>query len=756
MPASELAKWYEEQYHEAVYQHSYEHDLEVAKARVEEYSFQDMGEGDRVLDVGCGSGAFVNTLLDKGVDAMGCDLSPTSRARRFFPKTIEQIHFPTDYFDSVVSFDVLEHMPNPKQVLEEIYRCLKPSGFAVLEIPHFWSRSGKHHWKMVEHLWMPTKEQMIQLLEEIGFEVVGVVQPISSKLAFTVHKLKQARISILVPPGVGDIYWSLLKAKSFCEQGGYGQPDIYISSPMKNARDRSIDYVRMCSWCNAAGYLKHDHEGKIWKEAYMHDGRTIFDNVVGCDKFIAYNGVMRYGASLSAVDPHLEPQWYFPMFESLEEQAAIDRYQNRYGRYVVCYIVPHGTYKRWLDEFDIKKTYVALREISDRLKANVVLVGAAWDRGKLDKILLRIQKAEGTNFIYNEVGRTSLEDVFGMMKGSIGVVGYLSGITIMSTRFKVPTLMLWNSYYHPDFWWHSCPPDSRDVWYTALDTLDLRVETVVRSFERLVKGQSTQPDWKDIASIKKESKNKSVTRFKKQKPIKVKKANGFKHFENLRVVVAGVYLEGNGFDERYVRNLFNQFPDQEKRLLTEHPLDIEGVECISIEGQYDHKRVRTWAKMELFREGVFQSGELVWYFDLDTVFMHTLNGQLQMAPKHGFGMLRSFRSKKRFASGIMCWRGGDFEKLWDAFLNSRKELMAKSEELGLRAMTEQQFIETQLMELYGVRPDPIQNVMNIVSWKRDCKETNTVPDKADVICFHGKPRPHNVDNIDVQGAWNNV
>jgi hypothetical protein len=43
--------------------------------------------------------------------------------------------FPSDYFDFVLSSDVLEHVPEPQKALSEIYRVLKPGGKHIFTVP---------------------------------------------------------------------------------------------------------------------------------------------------------------------------------------------------------------------------------------------------------------------------------------------------------------------------------------------------------------------------------------------------------------------------------------------------------------------------------------------------------------------------------------------------------------------------------------------------------------------------------------------
>ena len=48
---------------------------------------------------------------------------------------ITNLHFLDDTFDAVICIHVLEHVPDDKKAMQEIYRVLKPNGWAILQVP---------------------------------------------------------------------------------------------------------------------------------------------------------------------------------------------------------------------------------------------------------------------------------------------------------------------------------------------------------------------------------------------------------------------------------------------------------------------------------------------------------------------------------------------------------------------------------------------------------------------------------------------
>jgi len=102
----------------------------------------------KILDIGCGYGGFLKYSVENGVlEASGIEISKDDlkTARRYLKKdnvilkegTALNLPFPNDYFDTVVSFEVLEHIPMNKEdkMFSEIYRVLKKKGVLYLTTP---------------------------------------------------------------------------------------------------------------------------------------------------------------------------------------------------------------------------------------------------------------------------------------------------------------------------------------------------------------------------------------------------------------------------------------------------------------------------------------------------------------------------------------------------------------------------------------------------------------------------------------------
>lgn len=110
--------------------------------------------GKRVLDVGCGFGGYSMALIEQGASVFGIDLEHyhTSEFTQRVIADANQIPFHTSSFDLVLCSSLIEHVPNPKHLLNEIIRVLNPQGVLYLSFPPFYSPKGGHQFSPFHYL----------------------------------------------------------------------------------------------------------------------------------------------------------------------------------------------------------------------------------------------------------------------------------------------------------------------------------------------------------------------------------------------------------------------------------------------------------------------------------------------------------------------------------------------------------------------------------------------------------------------------
>lgn len=138
----------------------------------------------RLLDVGCGNGAFLSFAIDAGWDVVGVDSDPLAvtaaqtRGLAVHAVDAQSLPFESRSFDVVTVSHVLEHVHEPRILLKECLRVLVPGGQLWLETPNVASAGHKvfgRAWRDLDpprHLTIYSREALADVLKEAGFEKI--------------------------------------------------------------------------------------------------------------------------------------------------------------------------------------------------------------------------------------------------------------------------------------------------------------------------------------------------------------------------------------------------------------------------------------------------------------------------------------------------------------------------------------------------------------------------------------------------------
>lgn len=153
-------------------------------------------EDIKILEVGCGAGRLTNYLTHKGFNIIGFDISRSliEEGDIRYPDAVkflasgDSMPFSNSTFDVVLSFDVLEHIPDVNKHMLEVRRVLKKGGLYLFQTPNkltnmpfeiIKNRSLTEHKKY--HCSLQTFWSLKKLLTSHGFTFTFVKIPIMNE-----------------------------------------------------------------------------------------------------------------------------------------------------------------------------------------------------------------------------------------------------------------------------------------------------------------------------------------------------------------------------------------------------------------------------------------------------------------------------------------------------------------------------------------------------------------------------------------------
>jgi 2-polyprenyl-3-methyl-5-hydroxy-6-metoxy-1,4-benzoquinol methylase len=166
----------------------YELENERPFLRLQELALKDIGFGQlptgRILDVGCATGALLETLRSAGWSVAGVELcapsaeyARTVRALDVRTATLESAAFRDGEFDVVHASHLIEHLTDPRAFAREARRILKTDGTLLISTPNsdgFQAKLFGSGWRsaIFDHLYLFSRKTLADLLRREGFRIV--------------------------------------------------------------------------------------------------------------------------------------------------------------------------------------------------------------------------------------------------------------------------------------------------------------------------------------------------------------------------------------------------------------------------------------------------------------------------------------------------------------------------------------------------------------------------------------------------------
>lgn len=481
----------------------FDHELNVAKERYEKLIKVIPKEKiKKVLDVGCAIGAFLNILEQNSIEAIGLELFNSEQTYRkslsgniLTTEKSEQT-IPTQTFDVITIYDVLEHVLDVNEFLHKILPYLKSKGFLVIEVPDMGKEiftitdTNRHHIKIedFEHIWYFSERGLKTLLRQYNFSIQRIDHPIVGKLTISADsekiKLIQPQeetkeenivvyaedmgkkvIRVGLECGVGDVYWSLLKLKDFKEKNEIEYLQVYIRD--QGEYNRNISLVECLDFVDSCAYAALD-PGDV-REGVSRNGVAIENGQqIRLDYFFVLSDILSRGRRVE--------EWLPDYKADFNIQFKIEKPKDfkKPKPMVVLFSSGESLGKGWMNGFMQSQWSELIDRFNSELNVKPIIMGANWDVEYSKQWSALVKDQEG--FI-DLTGTTTLPEALYLLKEADLMVGVISGMTILANHYRTPTIALYPDIYSKEFCWSWTPPGYKD--YLPIKANEFIVEDII-------------------------------------------------------------------------------------------------------------------------------------------------------------------------------------------------------------------------------------------------------------------------------------
>lgn len=195
---------YDESYYSGRSEYSYKDERKTEKfdayvwdARLR--NIQRFKKNGNFLDVGCAFGGFLERAKLAGFNPYGIEVSPYSAAyarKRGFPvvqgnflEAVEE--YKDNFFEVITLIEVIEHLPNPSKVFDQLSRILAPGGLLLVQTANFEGKQAileaeNYHYYLPGHIFYYSESNLKDILKKRKFDrfkmYYGVDFPLIAKL----------------------------------------------------------------------------------------------------------------------------------------------------------------------------------------------------------------------------------------------------------------------------------------------------------------------------------------------------------------------------------------------------------------------------------------------------------------------------------------------------------------------------------------------------------------------------------------------
>lgn len=183
-----------------------------------------------LLDLGCGTGVFLDEARRAGFEVSGVEVSPygaavaAERGLSVRRAALNDVELEPSSCDAVTLWDVIEHVPDPAETIARAAGALRPGGVLALstgDVTSLCARLSGRRWHLFtlpEHLYFFSPASLCMLLQRAGLRVRRITREVNwAPLGYAVERLSKSLVGrhvrlpmgplarLVLPATLGDV-----------------------------------------------------------------------------------------------------------------------------------------------------------------------------------------------------------------------------------------------------------------------------------------------------------------------------------------------------------------------------------------------------------------------------------------------------------------------------------------------------------------------------------------------------------------------
>lgn len=245
-----------------------------------------------------------------------------------------------------------------------------------------------------------------------------------------------------MPPGIGDLHWIMTKLESFKRKNNIKKIRVYMNLGREengSFHDCSLEYLDLIPFIDAAESIV----AEIPFEYSFNggSGTPLFENRKGLRYIIEFNSKLENHTKLKDILPEYEINYDYPIYKPPKAKEFAETFKREMGgKFALLFTASLKGNEAWVRELWTPKDWVELaKKMLSETGCRPVLIGAKWDSDYAEKIY----ELDKEFTIHDLVGKTSVAQLFALIREANVVISWQCGVGIMATQFRTPVVAFW-------------------------------------------------------------------------------------------------------------------------------------------------------------------------------------------------------------------------------------------------------------------------------------------------------------------------